>query len=164
MTAAMSTKTAFLLPGSEYRGLQFQQMAISEIRSPVLQPMNRSWTQSCWGTDWPLNSDIGVEIRTHHPVAANHAIPHRRNQHVVPVLTRLTELKRRALAETEVGLEARWLAENRTRYAGRWIALQGRTLLAVGTTAREVFSQVKGQPTPPLVIKIDADDTPFGGW
>ncbi len=57
-----------------------------------------------------------------------------------------------------------WLSKNRRQYAGQWIALQGDKLLATGRTAKQVYSQVLGQQSPPLVVKIDAEDLPFGGW
>lgn len=60
--------------------------------------------------------------------------------------------------------EKLWLAENRQRFAGHWIALQGRTLLASGDTAKEVFSRVAGQVPPPLVIRVDDETHPFAGW
>jgi hypothetical protein len=60
--------------------------------------------------------------------------------------------------------ELHWLAENRYRFPGQWIALEGDQLLAVGPTAQEVFSKVADQRTPPLVVKITDDELPFAGW
>jgi hypothetical protein len=60
--------------------------------------------------------------------------------------------------------ELHWLTENRPRFLGKWIALQGEQLLAVGATAKEVFSKVADQKGPPLVIKITDDELPFAGW
>jgi hypothetical protein len=60
--------------------------------------------------------------------------------------------------------ELQWLNDNRHKFVGQWIALQGGQLLAVGATAKEVFSKVAGQATPPLVIRIDDDELPFAGW
>jgi uncharacterized protein DUF5678 len=57
-----------------------------------------------------------------------------------------------------------WLARNRQRYAGLWIAVQGSKLLATGKTAAEVYSRVLDERPPALVIKIDAEELPFGGW
>ncbi len=57
-----------------------------------------------------------------------------------------------------------WLAENRERYAGKWIALQGAELIAVGDTGKEVYAQVAGQGVPPLVIRVEEEDPPFAGW
>jgi len=58
----------------------------------------------------------------------------------------------------------RWLAKNRHEYSGKWIALRGDCLLAVGATAKEVFSRVTGQDTLPLVIRVDEEELPFAGW
>lgn len=60
--------------------------------------------------------------------------------------------------------EMRWLAGNRHRYAGCWIALDGDQLLAVGATSKEVFLAVGGQTPPPLVIRVEALELPFAGW
>ncbi len=40
-------------------------------------------------------------------------------------------------------LERRWLEENGPRYAGRWVALEGGQLLATGSSAREVYAELK---------------------
>ncbi|MSV36411.1 MAG: hypothetical protein EXQ47_12575 [Bryobacterales bacterium] len=60
--------------------------------------------------------------------------------------------------------EMKWLAENRDKYAGRWVALDGDHLLATGATSKDVFSKVACLSDPPLVIRIDRDDLPFAGW
>ena len=60
--------------------------------------------------------------------------------------------------------EMTWLGENRHKYAGQWIALEGDRLLAAGTTAKDVFARVADMADPPLVIRIDDDELPFGGW
>lgn len=70
----------------------------------------------------------------------------------------------RAMRSRSFQQEVQWLAENRNRFLGRWVALQGNVLLAEGATAREVFQQVAGQELPPLVIRIDSEDLPFAGW
>jgi|SRR6185369_6928786 len=61
----------------------------------------------------------------------------------------------------------RWLHENRERYSGQWVALDGDRLIASGPTAKEVYSKAKTQgveiPFVELVTKDDA--VPFtGGW
>jgi hypothetical protein len=60
--------------------------------------------------------------------------------------------------------EMEWVAENRARFNGRWIALAGRELLAVGDSAREVFRATEHMVPPPLVIKIEEESLPFSGW
>ena len=57
-----------------------------------------------------------------------------------------------------------WLAKNRDIYAGQWIALQGGELLANGKDARDVYTRVRGQQPPALVLKIDSEELPFAGW
>jgi hypothetical protein len=57
-----------------------------------------------------------------------------------------------------------WLAENRQKYAGQWIALRGAQLLAAGLKAAEVFGRVRGQRPPALVMKVELQDLPFAGW
>ena len=76
----------------------------------------------------------------------------------------LEKLQRRARREIQFRQEMQWLAENRHGFSGQWIALQGERLLAVGATAREVFSQVADQAQPPLVVRVDDDQLPFAGW
>ena len=60
--------------------------------------------------------------------------------------------------------ETTWLAANRHKYSGQWIALNGDRLLAVGASAREVFSEVADYDPPPLVIRIVEQELPFAGW
>jgi len=60
--------------------------------------------------------------------------------------------------------ETQWLIENGNRFAGQWVAIQGRQLLAVGATARDVFQRVANEKTPPLVTLVESDDLPFTGW
>lgn len=62
----------------------------------------------------------------------------------------LTGVNKRAQEERQVQQEMRWLAEHRHEYSGKWIALRGEHLLAVGATAKEVFSGVTSQDTLPL--------------
>jgi len=45
-----------------------------------------------------------------------------------------------AMQMTRQQKEAKWLAENRARYAGLWIALDGDKLLAVSRSSKEVFA------------------------
>lgn len=80
---------------------------------------------------------------------------------VLECLKRLAENARRRY---EMEKERIWLAENRSKYFGKWIALEGGRLLAVADSAKEVFSKVANHPTPPLVIRISEHDLPFSGW
>ena len=61
--------------------------------------------------------------------------------------------------------EFRWLALNRQRYAGRWVALDGNTLLAVGDSAREVYAAIASHEGTPLVTRVEPEDEVyFAGW
>lgn len=79
-------------------------------------------------------------------------------------LRELARLGRRARNENQFHRERNWIAENRHKYRGRWIALEGDCLLAEGFSSKEVFSKVANRAQPPLVIKIEDEDLPFGGW
>ncbi len=57
-----------------------------------------------------------------------------------------------------------WLARNREKYSGQWIALRGAELLATGTNARDIYAQVRGISPSVLILKIEREDLPFGGW
>jgi antitoxin (DNA-binding transcriptional repressor) of toxin-antitoxin stability system len=52
-------------------------------------------------------------------------------------------------------LELQWLALNRQRYSGRWVALEGDELLAVGDSAREVYAAVASHEGVPLVTHVE---------
>jgi len=39
----------------------------------------------------------------------------------------------------------RWLDENREKYSGQWVALDGDRLIASGPTAKEVYSKAKAE-------------------
>lgn len=71
---------------------------------------------------------------------------------------------KRVDSDKKFSQEMNWLAANKSRFAGRWIALEGEHLLAVGNTSREVFSQLPANAAPPLVIRINEEDLPFAGW
>jgi antitoxin (DNA-binding transcriptional repressor) of toxin-antitoxin stability system len=56
--------------------------------------------------------------------------------------------------------ELRWLAANRERYAGRWVALDGDSLLAVGDSARQVYEAIGNRARTPLVTRVESDGEP----
>jgi Family of unknown function (DUF5678) len=61
----------------------------------------------------------------------------------------------------------RWLDENRDRYSGQWVALDGDRLIASGSTAKEVYSKAKAEGIDiPFVELVTAPESgPFaGGW
>lgn len=67
-------------------------------------------------------------------------------------------------------LEQKWLAENREKYTGQWVALVGNHLLSHGPDAKAVYTQARQKTaelgeTLPLVVLIEKEpDLPFGGW
>ena len=61
----------------------------------------------------------------------------------------------------------RWLHENREKYSGQWVALDGDRLIASGTTAKEVYSKAKaeGVEVPFVELVTDRDPKPStSGW
>ena len=61
----------------------------------------------------------------------------------------------------------RWLHENRDKYSGQWVALDGDRLIASGTTAKEVYSKAKaeGVEIPFVELVTERESAPFtGGW
>jgi hypothetical protein len=61
----------------------------------------------------------------------------------------------------------RWLHENREKYAGLWVALDGDCLIASGSSAKEVYSKAKaaGIKIPFVELVIGQESMPFtGGW
>ena len=61
----------------------------------------------------------------------------------------------------------RWLDENREKYSGQWVALDGDRLIASGSTAKEVYSKAKaeGVEIPFVELVTEGESGPFtGGW
>jgi hypothetical protein len=61
----------------------------------------------------------------------------------------------------------RWLHENREKYSGQWVALNGNRLMASGPTAKEVYSKAKAEGVEiPFVELVTAPDPgpSTGGW
>ena len=61
----------------------------------------------------------------------------------------------------------KWLHENREKYAGQWVALDGDRIIASGPTAKEVYSKAKaeGVEIPFVELVIEQESGPFtGGW
>lgn len=60
-----------------------------------------------------------------------------------------------------------WLQENRKKYSGQWVALDGDRLIASGPTAKEVYFKAKaeGVEIPFVELVIEREAMPFtGGW
>jgi hypothetical protein len=79
-------------------------------------------------------------------------------------LESLARARQRTLRQRQFDQEMIWLAENRQKYAGQWVALDGDVLLASGKTSREVFAAVADYTPTPLVVRIENDQRPFAGW
>ena len=61
--------------------------------------------------------------------------------------------------------ELSWLETHREQFAGRWVALEGSVLLAVGDSAREVYAAIARREGAPLVTRIEPEgQLPFAGW
>ena len=61
----------------------------------------------------------------------------------------------------------RWLHENREKYSGQWVALDGDRLIANGPTAKEVYSQAKAKGVVIPFVELVTDQEPvpsIGGW
>ena len=61
----------------------------------------------------------------------------------------------------------RWLHENREKYSGQWVALNGDRLIASGPTAKEVYSKAKaeGVQIPFVELVTGAEPVPStAGW
>ena len=61
----------------------------------------------------------------------------------------------------------KWLHENRNKYSGQWVALDGDRLIASGPTAKEVYSKAKaeGVEIPFVELVTEREPVPFtGGW
>ena len=61
----------------------------------------------------------------------------------------------------------RWLHENREKYSGQWVALDGDQLIASGPTAKEVYSKARaeGVQIPFVELVTEPQSVPFtGGW
>lgn len=61
----------------------------------------------------------------------------------------------------------RWLHENRDKYSGQWVALDGDRLIASGSTAKQVYSKAKaeGVEIPFVELVTNRESAPFtGGW
>ena len=61
----------------------------------------------------------------------------------------------------------RWLHENREKYAGQWVALDGDRLIANGSTAKEVYSKAKAESVQIPFVELVTERDPVrltGGW
>ena len=75
------------------------------------------------------------------------------------------ELAQAAPAQSRA-IESTWVERNRDEYLGQWVALEGDTLIAHGTNAREVYLAARqaGSDAPYLVHITPKTDPYIGGW
>jgi len=60
-----------------------------------------------------------------------------------------------------------WLHENREKYSGQWVALDGDRLITTGPTAKEVYSKAKAEGVEIPFVELVTDQEPVpstGGW
>ncbi|MEW6129672.1 MAG: DUF5678 domain-containing protein [Acidobacteriota bacterium] len=61
--------------------------------------------------------------------------------------------------------EMEWLKAHRAEYAGQWVALDGEHLIAHGTNSQAVREAARRSGIRlPLIVQVESDDLPFGGW
>jgi hypothetical protein len=96
--------------------------------------------------------------------AAKSRSPERHNPKNAQIaLEQIRALHRKQEGRRREQAEAEWIAANRARYAGRWVALLGGDLIAAADSAKSVAQAAAGAPSTPLIIYLDYD-LPFAGW
>ena len=73
----------------------------------------------------------------------------------------------RAVPARDRKREMKWIADNRSVYAGQWVAVEGDRLVAAALDAREVFlaAKAEGIAIPFVVHILPEDSLPFvPGW
>jgi Family of unknown function (DUF5678) len=74
----------------------------------------------------------------------------------------------RTLEEREARFQRalRWLEENKARYLGQWVALDGDRLLAAGTDGKQVYTEAvaAGVEVPFLKRVIEEQEPFYAGW
>ncbi|MCC6327309.1 MAG: hypothetical protein IT174_02250 [Acidobacteria bacterium] len=59
----------------------------------------------------------------------------------------------------------RWIDENREKYDGKFVVLEGDTLISSGSDPKPLYEQARAMGIKnPFVKKIRARILPFGGW
>ena len=63
-------------------------------------------------------------------------------------------------------LERAWLKQHQAEHIGAWVALEGASLVAHGSSARQVLDAANSAGyEQPLVVHIPSEpELPFGGW
>ena|SRR5258708_5002373 len=75
------------------------------------------------------------------------------------------ELEQTASAQSRA-VESIWVEHHRNAYLGQWVALEGDTLVAHGTNAREVYLAARQAGIDsPYIVHITPEADPYiGGW
>src|SRR5579864_1318557 len=75
------------------------------------------------------------------------------------------ELEQAAPAQSRA-IESNWVDRHRDMYLGQWVAVEGDTLIAHGTHAREVYLAARqaGIASPYIVHITPKVDAYIGGW
>jgi len=62
--------------------------------------------------------------------------------------------------------EAAWVNKHRNEYMGRWVAVEGNTLVALGEDARAVYKAAREAGIEiPYVVRVEQREEAFmGGW
>lgn len=69
--------------------------------------------------------------------------------------------KRLPVPEPDPEPNRRWLAANKSEYAGKWVALDGERLIAAGETEKDVANAAKADGAYlPLIVYIPSPDEP----
>lgn len=81
-------------------------------------------------------------------------------------VSRKTPVGRQRVPVNERREEFRWLAEKSAAYAGKWVALDGNRLVAVGDDLPTVraASRAAGVERPLVTHLPPEGELPFGGW
>lgn len=128
---------------------QIQTSNVQEIAWVTSNVSQVSSTSKDRLTSWPRRPEVSLAA---HIKGARAAV------------VELLEGQRRQERTKVYGQALEWIARNRQRYTGQWIAVQGFQLLTTGTNARDVHARVRGLDPPALIVKIEPEDLPFGGW
>ena len=91
-------------------------------------------------------------------------LPFEENEHLRVTVTRPGP--RSPLTYNPRFLEMEWIRTHRSRYGGKYVALEGAELVGEGDSVRSVLEQARARGIPhPLVHYMPEEpQLPFGGW
>jgi hypothetical protein len=142
--------------------------SVGDLQHPMSAQPRRSQQMSRWS--------VGNLLDAHDEQRPIRSISLNQSQHPesLPLSTHITRMREASehLSRLEQDTQRqrrhrdalRWLDENRKAFAGQWVALSGSNLLAAGQDAKEVYKQVSGKQPPALIVKVEGEELPFGGW